>query len=49
MMKMNPKKKKLIPPVREVTAMVGANNVTPSAKKKNQSGVLMNSPMTHAG
>jgi hypothetical protein len=27
----------------------GANKVTPNAKKKNQSGVLTNSPTIHAG
>jgi hypothetical protein len=50
-MKTNPKKKKVIPPssgeVEEVD--VGANSVTPSAKKKNHNGVLMNSPTIHAG
>jgi hypothetical protein len=48
-MKMNPKKKKPKPPLREDEVAVGANNVTPRAKKKNQSGVLMNSPKTQAG
>jgi hypothetical protein len=48
-MKINPKKKKAKPPPREEVAVEGANSVTPSAKKKNQSGVLMNSPRTQAG
>jgi hypothetical protein len=50
-MKTNPKKKKLTPPSCGAPEErdVGAKSVTPSAKKKNHSGVLMNSPTIHAG
>jgi hypothetical protein len=50
-MKTKPKKKKLIPPPcgEPGEKDVGAKRVTPSAKKKNHSGVLMNSPTIQAG
>jgi hypothetical protein len=50
-MKTNPKKKKFIPPScgRLEERDVGEKSVTPSAKKKNHSGVLMNSPTIQAG
>ena len=51
-MNTKPKKKYAIPiskPWVEGCEATGTNNVTPSAKKKNHSGVLMNSPISHAG
>ena len=51
--KTKPKKKYVIPvpnPLSlDATEATGAKSVTPRAKKKNQSGVLTNSPMIHAG
>jgi len=52
-MKTNPKKKYAIPEpppgTLDAVEATGAKRVTPRAKKKNQSGVLTNSPMSHAG
>ena len=50
-MKMKPRKKKMKPPPEAalVVGVVGVKSVTPRAKKKNHMGVLMNSPIIHAG
>ena len=53
MMKTNPKKNEASPEpdpwMPEAAEATGAKRVTPRAKKKNQSGVLTNSPIIHAG
>jgi len=52
-MKTKPKKKEMIPGLNSAAFVpvdpTGANSVTPKAKKKNQSGVLTNSPIIQAG
>jgi hypothetical protein len=48
-MKMKPKKKKLRPLPGGSAVVVAAKRVTPNAKKKNQRGVAMKSPRSHAG